>query len=52
MPGDVHARAQVLDYKESIRAHEKKNPNAKDQSAAVVMMNAVNQVFRRWSGSS
>lgn len=39
-----------LDYKEPIRAHRKKNPNAKDQSATVVMVNAINQVFRRWSG--
>ncbi len=28
----------------------KKNPNAKSQSATVVIVNAISQVFRHWSG--
>ncbi|DBA81420.1 TPA: hypothetical protein ACH3X1_007210 [Trebouxia sp. C0004] len=39
-----------LEHKESIRALMKRNPNIKSQSATVVMGNAINQVFRRWSG--
>lgn len=40
-----------LDYKQSIRTHRKKNPNAKSQSATVLMVNAIN-VFRRWRATS
>ena len=39
-----------LEHKQRIIAHRKKNPNAKSQSATVVMVNAINQVFSRWSG--
>ncbi len=39
-----------LEHKQPIRAHMKKNPNAKSQSATVVIVNGINKVFRRWSG--
>ncbi len=38
-----------LEYKQSIITH-RKNPKAKSQSATVLMVNAINQVFRHWSG--